>query len=204
MGDEKPPLIEVSLYNESSNDWNGVLDIMTETDKKKPQRSTGWMWLAVAVVVSIAIGGWLLKPESQEAKSLKVDLQAIISEQLGETSNMDKNRIDGISVSRVSKGWDAELALNADKGFTMVSTKQAMWQQAIDLLDPLSDVSQLNDISISWIYPVEDSHNNVHDESVMSFRVDKATRDQLVWDNVEPSILPDIVFDYTEHPVLNE
>lgn len=117
---------------------------------------------------------------------------------------MDKNRIDGISVSRVSKGWDAELALNADKGFTMVSTKQAMWQQAIDLLDPLSDVSQLNDISISWIYPVEDSHNNVHDESVMSFRVDKATRDQLVWDNVEPSILPDIVFDYTEHPVLNE
>lgn len=177
---------------------------MTETDKKKPQRSTGWMWLAVAIVVSIAIGGWLLKPESQEAKSLKVDLQAIISEQLGETSNMDKNRIDGISVSRVSKGWDAELALNADKGFTMVSTKQAMWQQAIDLLDPLSDVSQLNDISISWIYPVEDSHNNVHDESVMSFRVDKATRDQLVWDNVEPSILPDIVFDYTEHPVLNE
>lgn len=158
----------------------------------------------MVVVVSIATAGWLLKPESQEAKSLKADLQAVIIEQLGEKSNMDKKRIDGISVSRVSEGWDMELALNADKGFTMVSTKYTMLQQAIDVLDPLSDISQLNDISISWIYPVEDSHNDVNDESVMSFRVDKTTRNQLIWDNVEPSILPDIVFDYTEHPVLND
>ncbi|WP_394120129.1 hypothetical protein [Planococcus donghaensis] len=177
---------------------------MTEADKKKLQRSASWMWLLAAFVVLIAIGGWLLKPESQEAKNLKSDLQAIITQQLGEKNNMDKKRIDGISVSRVSEGWNVELALNADKGFTMVSTKQAMWQQTIDVLDPLSDISQLNDVSILWIYPVEDSHNDVKDENVMSFRMDKATRDQLFWDNVEPSILPDIVFDYTEHPILNQ
>ncbi|WP_298825906.1 hypothetical protein [uncultured Planococcus sp.] len=177
---------------------------MTEANKKKLQRSASWMWLLLAFIVLIAIGGWLLKPESQEAKNLKADLQAIITQQLGEKSNMDKKRIDGISVSRVSEGWNVELALNADKGFTMVSTKKAMWQQAIDILAPLSGISQLNDISISWIYPVKESQNDVKDESIMSFRMDKATRDQLIWDNVEPSILPDIVFDYTEHPVLNQ
>ena len=177
---------------------------MTEADKKKPQRSTIWMWLAVAFVVSIAIGGWLLKPVSQEEKSLQADLQTIITRQLGEKSNMDKKRIDSISVSRVSESWDVELALNADKGFTMVSTQQAMWQQSIDILGPLSEISQLNDISISWIYPVKDSSNDVKDENVMSFWMDKATRDQLIWDRVEPSILPDIVFDYKEHAVLNK
>ncbi|MGH2318423.1 hypothetical protein ACRC6Q_11665 [Planococcus sp. SE5232] len=177
---------------------------MAEANKKKLQRSASWMWLAVAFVILIAVSGWLLKSESQEAKSLKADLQAIITQQLGEKNNLDKKRIDGISVSRVSEGWNVELALNADKGFTMVSTKQAMWQQAIAILAPLSDISKLNDISISWIFPVEDSQNDVNDKSVMSFRMDKATRDQLIWGNVEPSILPDIVFDYTEHPVLNQ
>lgn len=176
---------------------------MAKTHKIKQQHSSFWAWLIVAAVVLIAIGGWLLMPESQEEKSLQTDLQTVITRQLGEQSNMDKKRIDDISVSRVTEGWDAELALNADKGFTMVSTQQTMWQQAIDILGPLSEIDQLNDISISWIYPVHDSGNEVKDESVMSFWVDKATRDQLIWDRVEPSILPDIVFDYKEHAVLN-
>lgn len=176
---------------------------MAKTHKIKQQHSSFGAWLIVAAVVLIAIGGWLLMPESQEEKSLQTDLQTVITRQLGEQSNMDKKRIDDISVSRVTEGWDAELALNADKGFTMVSTQQTMWQQAIDILGPLSEIDQLNDISISWIYPVHDSGNEVKDESVMSFWVDKATRDQLIWDRVEPSILPDIVFDYKEHAVLN-
>lgn len=176
---------------------------MAKTHKIKQQHSSFRAWLIVAAVVLIAIGGWLLMPESQEEKSLQTDLQTVITRQLGEQSNMDKKRIDDISVSRVTEGWDAELALNADKGFTMVSTQQTMWQQAIDILGPLSEIDQLNDISISWIYPVHDSGNEVKDESVMSFWVDKATRDQLIWDRVEPSILPDIVFDYKEHAVLN-
>jgi len=176
---------------------------MADAYQKKQQRPGFRAWLIVAAVVLVAIGGWLLKPQSQEEKSVQTDLEAVITRQLGEQSNMDKKRIDGISISRVPEGWNAELALNADKGFTMVSTQQTMWQQAIDILGPLSEIDQLNDISISWIYPVHDSGNSVKDESVMSFWVDKATRDQLIWDRVEPSILPDLVFDYKEHAVLN-
>ena len=79
-----------------------------------------------------------------------------------------------------------------------------MWQQAIAILASMSKLRELNDISISWVYPVAGPNDKITDQSVMSFKLDKTTRDQLIWKNVEPSLLPDIAFDYKEHPILNE
>ena len=177
---------------------------MAKTQKKRQGLSTVWPWLMVLAIVLLAAVTWLLQPESQEATNLIAELQATIIEQTGEKNNMGKDRIDDISVSQVPEGWNVELALNADKGFTLISTKQIMWQQAIAILTPLSKISQLNDISISWIYPVEGRNHEVSDESIMSFKLNKTTRDQLIWENVEPSLLPNIAFDYEEHPILNE
>lgn len=161
-------------------------------------------WSVTIAVIFIAIGGWLLKPESQEAKNLKNELNIIVNEQVGAISNMDKTRVSNIVVSKSSGGWDVELSLNADKGFTMISTKKMMWQNAIKILAGASEIDQLNDISLSWIYPVLNEQKSVEDKSVMSFRVDKTTRDQLIWGNIEPSVLPDLVFNYEEHPILSE
>lgn len=176
---------------------------MPGMQNKKLGRFSVWPWFIVATTIILIIGSWLLKLESSEAEKLKTELQAAIIEQIGKNSNMNKERIADISISRNLDGWNVEISLNADKGFTMVSTKLKMWQDAIAVLEPLSEINQLNDISFSWIYPVENSQNKLEDTHVMSFRVDKATRNQLIWDNVEPSILPDIVFDYQEHPVLD-
>ncbi|TWT05274.1 hypothetical protein FQV26_12560 [Planococcus sp. CPCC 101016] len=175
---------------------------MAEMQKRNIRGSGGW--LPALMIFLLMVSGWMLKPESQEAKNLKNDLQTVVIAQTGEKSNLNKKRIDDILVSRTFENWDVELVLNADKGFTIMSTKQMMWQQAIAILTPLSDSPQLNNISISWIYPVADGQNSVKDEQVMSFRLDKETRDQLIWANVEPVILPDITLDYKEHPVLNE
>ncbi|ANU15357.1 hypothetical protein [Planococcus halocryophilus] len=161
-------------------------------------------WSVAIAVIFIAIGGWLLKPESQEAKNLKNELYTIVNEQVGATSNMDKIRISNLVVSKNSGGWDVELSLNADKGFTMISTKQMMWQEAIKILAAVSEIDQLDEVSISWIYPVLNEQKDVEYKNVMSFTLDKATRDQLVWENLEPSILPDLVYDYEEHLILSE
>ena len=178
---------------------------MAETQKKKYRFSTAWIWLTMVLAIFLVVAvARLMQPESQEAINLKADLQSTIVEQTGKKSNMSKDRVDDISVSRVPAGWNVELFLNADKGFTLISTQQIMWQQAIAILASLSENNQLNDISISWIYPVEGQNHEVRDESVMSFRLDKSTRNQLIWENVEPSLLPDIAFDYEEHPILNE
>ncbi|EMF47722.1 hypothetical protein B481_0730 [Planococcus halocryophilus Or1] len=117
---------------------------------------------------------------------------------------MDKIRISNLVVSKNSGGWDVELSLNADKGFTMISTKQMMWQEAIKILAAVSEIDQLDEVSISWIYPVLNEQKDVEYKNVMSFTLDKATRDQLVWENLEPSILPDLVYDYEEHLILSE
>ncbi|MBT2569668.1 hypothetical protein J7I83_03525 [Planococcus sp. ISL-110] len=177
---------------------------MTGMHKKTAQRSAVWLWLIVAAAVFLAASSWLWKAESPEAEILKTELQAIIIDQIGKKSNMNKERIADISVSRSLDGWNVKIYLNADKGFTTISTKQQMWQDALAVLEPLSEIKQLNDISLFWIYPVKNSQNKVEDKRAMSFRLDKATRDQLIWANVDPSILPDIVFDYKEHPTLNE
>lgn len=177
---------------------------MTEIQKKKPWKSPFWQLLLVTAIVFLAVSGWLLKPGSPEEESLKTQLQEAIIEQIGKKSNMDKDRIVDISVSPRSEGWDVELVLNADKGFTMISTKQKMWEHAVAILAPLSEIRQLNDISISWIYPVKEGHADVKEANVMSFRLDKETRNQLIWENLEPSILPDIALDYRQHSALNE
>ncbi|EGA90621.1 hypothetical protein GPDM_04649 [Planococcus donghaensis MPA1U2] len=161
-------------------------------------------WSVTIAVIFIAIGGWLLKPESQEAKNLKDELTTIVNEQVGAISNMDKTRVSSIVVSKSSGGWDVELSLNADKGFTMISTKQLMWQNAIKILASASEIDQLHDISLSWVYPVINEQKSIEDKSVMSFTIDKDTRDQIVWGNLEPSVLPDLVYDYEEHPILSE
>ncbi|WP_203340813.1 hypothetical protein [Planococcus beijingensis] len=177
---------------------------MATIQKKKSRLFFAWLWFLAPVIILLVVGGWMLKPESEEAKNLTARLQTTVIEELGEKSNMDKERIAKITVSRVSAGWNAEITLNADKGFTMVSTKQSMWQQAIAILKPLSELQELNDISISWVYPVVGPNDRVTDQSVMSFRLDRTTRNQLIWENVEPSLLPDIAFDYKENSVLNE
>lgn len=177
---------------------------MANRQKKKSGLSFAWPWFLVVGIILLAAVGWWLKPESEEAKNLTARLQTIVIEQTGEKNNMDKERIVDISVSQVSAGWNAELALNADKGFTNISTKQFMWQQAIAILASMSELRELNDISISWVYPVAGPNDKITDQSVMSFKLDKTTRDQLIWKNVEPSLLPDIAFDYKEHPILNE
>ncbi|MDQ0428718.1 hypothetical protein QOZ98_001544 [Planomicrobium stackebrandtii] len=171
---------------------------MTGMQKERPFRFAVWLWLLTTAVL-LASGSWLLKTELPEAENLKTEIQAITIDRLGEKNNMNKERIDDISISRGLIGWNVEISLNADKSFTMFSTKQQIWQDAIDILEPLSGFDQLNGISLSFILPVE---NSLH-KSVMSFRLDKATRDQLIWSNVDPSILPDITYDYQEHPVLN-
>lgn len=177
-----------------------VIDLL----KKKLWPPPFWRWLLVAAVILFAIGGWLLKPESPEMESLKTQLQEIIIDQTGEKNNMGTERIKEISLSSRSEGWEAELVLNADKGFAMISSKQTMWEHAIAILARLSAMDQLNDISISWIYPIEERQDDVKEISVMSFRFDKETRDQLIWENLEPSVLPDIALDYRQHPILNE
>ncbi|WP_154669126.1 hypothetical protein [Planococcus antarcticus] len=144
-----------------------------------------------------------MRPHSPDAESLKTELQMIVVDQIGKKSNMNKERVNDISASRGFDGWNVELALNADKGFTMISTRQQMWQHAITILELISKTNQLDDISISWIYPVKNNQNDVEDKSVMSFSLDKATRDQLIWANLDPSILPNMTLDYLEHPVLN-
>ena len=177
---------------------------MANRQKKKSGLSFAWRWFLILVIILLAAVGWWLKPESEDAKNLTARLQTIVIEQTGEKSNMDKERIVDISVSQVSAAWNAELVLNADKGRTNISTKQFMWQQAIAILAPLSELPELNDVSISWVYPVVGPNDKVTDQSVMSFRLDKITRDQLIWENVEPSLLPDIALDYEEHSVLDK
>lgn len=176
---------------------------MTEIHKKKPKRVAVSLWLIVTAAVILAISGWLWRVESSESESLKAELQNIIIDQIGQKSNMNKERVADVSLSRGLAGWNVEIYLNADKGFTTISTKQQMWQDAIAILEPLSEINQLDDISLFWMYPVNNNQNKVVDENVMSFRLDKATRDQLIWANVDPSILPDITVDYQEDPVLN-
>lgn len=175
---------------------------MTGIQKEWPFRFMVWLWLFTAALFFVA-GGWLLKTELPEAESLKTEIQAITFDQLGRKSNINKERIADISVARGLVGWNVEISLNADKSFPMISTKQKMWQDAIDILEPLSNISQLNDISLSWILPVETSLSTIEDNSVMSFRIDRSTRDQLIWSNIDPPILQDITFDYQEHPILN-
>lgn len=159
----------------------------------------------IIAVILIIIGGSLLKPESPEAINLKDEITTIINEQAGATSNINhKARVSDVVLSQDSSGWDVEISLNADKKFTMISTKQTMWQDSIHILAAASEINQLDDISLSWIYPVLNTKKDVEDKSVMSFTIDNATRDQLIWKNIEPSVLPDLVYDYQEHPVLSE
>lgn len=173
---------------------------MTGMQKGRKFRFGVWLWLLTTAVLLVS-GGWLLKTELPEADNLKTGIQAIIIDQLGEKTS--KERMADISLSRGLDGWNAKITLNADEEVAMDSTKQQIWQEAIDILEPLSGLDQLNDISLFWIIPVENSQNRLEDSSVMSFRLDKETRDQLIWSNVNPSILPDIAYDYQEHPVLN-
>lgn len=177
-----------------------MIDILKKKLWQPPLR---W-WLLVAAVILLAIGGWLLKPQSPEMEVLKTQLKEVIITQTGEKNNMDIDRIKEISLSSRSEGWDAELTLNADNGVTMMSSKQTMWEHSIAILARLSAMDKLSDISISWIYPIKEGQKDVKDASIMSFRLDKETRDQLIWENLEPSILPDIALDYRQHPALNE
>ncbi|WP_238323754.1 hypothetical protein [Planococcus donghaensis] len=188
------------LYTNNKDRRKGVILIIAIAHKKILLS----FWSVAIAVIFIAIGGWLLTPESQEAKNLKNELNIIVNESVGAISNMDKTRVSSIVVSKTSGGWDVELSLNADKGFTMISTKQLMWENAIKVLESASEINQLHNISLSWIYPVLNEQKNIEDKSVMSFTIDQATRDQIVWENLEPSVLPDLVYDYVEHSLLNE
>ncbi|MGB6408766.1 MAG: hypothetical protein WBF39_14900 [Planococcus donghaensis] len=204
MTKTQSPLLEklksYILYTNNKDRRKGVILIIAIAHTKKLQL----FWTVTIAVILIAIGGWLLKPESQEAKNLKNELNIIVNEKVGAISNMDKTRVSSIVVSKSSGGWDVELSLNADKGFTMISTKQLMRQNAIKILASASEIDQLHDISLSWVYPVINEQKSIEDKSVMSFTIDKDTRDQIVWGNLEPSVLPDLVYDYEEHPILSE
>lgn len=189
------------LYTKNHNNGNGVLHMIAKVIK---WRHFVFLSLIIAVIL-IIIGGSLLKPESPEAINLKDEITTIINEQAGATSNVNrKARVSDVVLSQDSSGWDVEISLNADKKFTMISTKQMMWQDSIYILAAVSEINQLDDISLSWIYPVLNAKKDVEDKSVMSFTIDNATRDQLIWKNIEPSILPDLVYDYQEHPVLSQ
>lgn len=160
--------------------------------KRKPLFA---LWL-LAAIVFLTAGGWLLITELPETKRLETQIQTVVSEQLGGESNTHNEHIADISVSRGLQGWNVAIVLNIDKEVQTNPAKIKLWQDALIILEPLSEINQLNNISLSWIFSAE----NI---SAMSFRLDKETRDQLIWENVDPSILPDITLDYQEHSLLN-
>ncbi|AQU78577.1 hypothetical protein [Planococcus faecalis] len=175
---------------------------MTKIHKQKFWRFAALPWLLLTIAALLATGGWLLKADSQDATNVKNALQEISIDQTGATSNMNKKRISNLSVSHSSTGWNVEISINADKELTVISTKQKMLTQTIAILDSLPEIDQLEDMSFSWLYPIVNEQNEVDYQSVLSFRLDKKTREQLIWDNVTPSILPDLVIDYEERLLL--
>ncbi len=177
---------------------------MNTLQKKKSRLFKLILILIAVLAVFVTIGNGFSKPQPLEAKHLKAELHSVIIEKTGTITNMNKKRISDIIISRSSAAWDVELFLQANKRPTMMLTKETMWQQTIDILDAMSELDKIEDVSFTWIYPVLNTQEQVEDTGVMSFRLDKTTRDQLVWENVEPSILQELVYDYKEHPFLTD
>lgn len=176
---------------------------MNKAQKTNMQRILVFL-LLVAVAVLILLTSTLFEKESLEAKQLKASLSSIIVEQIGTPTNLHTERISAIAISQRSDMLNAELFIHADKRESMLETKETMWQQSITLLAKLSEIERLDTLSVTWIYPVVNKQEQPKDTKVMSFTIDQATRDQLIWENVEPTILPNLVYDYKEHPILSK
>lgn len=203
------------------------------SNKKKPFYKKWWFIAAVVLFIIGAIGSGLdgesnnaaepnkievaapkldeeTDPKKEEAKpaAIEDEVVGIIHNKLGEKSSFKKDRIVESKVF-LSEGVpdgtkNIILALNADESATNNMTKKKMWIDSIKIIEPLSELQGVENISIEWMYPFTDQYGNEEDSRIMLLHLDKDTLDKIKWDNFDKENLQNVAGEYFEHPALSK
>lgn len=140
----------------------------------------------------------------KEPADLESQARSIVHEEIGEKNNMDKERIADLTVTELVEGSNVVIDLNASENLTNGMTRTGILMNSVEILEPLSKVGGIANIKLVWLLPLVDQYGNEEDGRVLSFVIDKETRDKINWENFDQENLATVTADYFEHPAFKE
>jgi len=139
--------------------------------------------------------------------SLTEKVELIVNDKLGSTTNTELKRLDGVEIIDDGNNDALIIVLNGNDNFTTKMIKKGMWIDSVKILEPISQIKELNEvelISIFWFLPLTNTQGNEENTIVMSFNIDIETLNQINWDNFVHNNIPNVASNYFEHSVLQE
>ena len=187
-------------------------------------------WWFIAIVVMFAIGiigniatGWegledepkkvttssekpvAKKDEPKKELTIEDQVSKIITDNIGDKTNMKKDRIVESKVFDLGDGTrNIILTLNASENLSNKMTRQKMWMDSVEILEPLDALENIENISIEWLLPLVDQYGNQEDGRIMMFDMPREVRDKINWENFNNENIPSVSEGYFEHPALSK
>jgi hypothetical protein len=134
-----------------------------------------------------------------EEGSPEREIEKIIVDLLGDTSNEDVSRIRNID----ALGDVTLIEYNADANLTSGMTRRSIWSDVIDIIKKLSADPAAESITVNAYIKLVDQYGNEDQGKVMTVNLSKETWSKINWDNFNTENLPNVADFYYIHPAIN-
>lgn len=133
----------------------------------------------------------------------KEEITEIVVNELGAKTNMKNERI--VSLTDMHEdGTYFVIALNGNENFTSSTTKRGLQLDAATILEPISQISEIQKVVIQWYLPLIDASGNEVDTQVMIVNIERDSLEEINWDNFDVENFEVVSETYFEHAALKE
>lgn len=132
-------------------------------------------------------------------------VRGVIVDVVGKKNNLSGERIISLQVNNhvgtATEGDKIVIAtlLADDAGG---STKSRMQFQAIDMFKKLFTMSEIEEVTIIWQFPLVDTYGKAENKPVMKITIVKATATKINWENFDRNNFKKVANAYFEHTAL--
>ena len=113
-----------------------------------------------------------------------------------EKANADKSDVTIV-------GGEVFIILNGEDNLTNNMIRTGMLIEACDILEVLQKRTELEDVTISWLFPLVDVYGNTSDDSVMMVYFDVETINKINFERFVYGDIPTVANEYFEHTALS-
>ena len=151
-----------------------------------------------------------IKEEKEAVKEKKVDvtsekdIEKLIKELLGDTSNTGEKRVEKVVYNEVDTSPYIGLNLHADENITVKLARSGMLKDTLEIMKALNKEGYKGKFYVDWRLPLTDKYGNTEPGKVMSINISAENFSKINFDNFDYLNLPDIADGYFEHPGFKE
>jgi hypothetical protein len=133
------------------------------------------------------------------------NVNGIITKAVGKKNNLGGDRVISLKVNDhmgTAKADDKIMIATLLADDAGSSTKSRMQYQAIDLFKELFSMSEIEEVTLIWQFPLVDAYGKVENSPVMKITVEKATASKINWENFNRNNFGNVANAYYEHPAI--